>query len=190
MATGSSEEWTPAFPGQRPPFERGNTASVVHGAFSQRRTGPVAERIVADLLADPETPEHLHEPLFLPAIEAWAQAEAVCRQLRAFVADQPIEDAMAEVATEKEITEVTGTRSKRVSHGRRVTSALDALRKWEATAANARGRLGLDPASAAKVGRDIAARRYLDAATPLDAALATIEDRRRQALGPGHQEAG
>jgi hypothetical protein len=46
-----SEEWQPAFPGQRPPFERGNTLSLKHGARSPRlvgrRAGEIAERLAA-----------------------------------------------------------------------------------------------------------------------------------------------
>lgn len=185
---GDTSGWTPAFPGQRPPFERGHTASVVHGAFSKRVTGPLAEQIAADLLASEDTPAHLHEPLFAASVMAWAQAEAVCQQLRAFVGGQDLEDSMAELATEEqdEVRDRSGTR--RTSTARRVASALDQLRKWESLAASQRARLGLDPASAAKVGRDVAARRYLDGhSTPLDTALEKIDARRRQALNPGQQ---
>jgi hypothetical protein len=189
-AADGAGEFVPAFPGQRPPFERGNTAAVVHGAFSERVTRPVAEQIAADLLADKDTPDHLREPLFEAAVMGWAQAEAVCRQLRAFVAGQSIEDAMTELSSEEEDEDRERGSARRRSSAKRTASALSFLVRWEAHAAMLRGKLGLDPASAARVGKDIAARRYLDAATPLDTALEQITANRRKALGIAGREGG
>ena len=51
---------------------------------------------------------------------------------------------------------------------------------------NLRAKLGLDPASAARVGRDLALARHMSAgATPLDEALAEIEQRRALTAGSG-----
>jgi hypothetical protein len=62
------------------------------------------------------------------------------------------------------------------------------LRKYESIAMNLRSKLGLDPASAARVGRDLAVARRLDAgATPLEDALAAIEERRALAAGSGSE---
>lgn len=36
----------PAFEGQRPPFANGNEAATTHGRYSERRFGPLAERIL------------------------------------------------------------------------------------------------------------------------------------------------
>ena len=36
-------EWTPAFPGQRPPVGAGNEAAATHGAYSERRIQPLAD---------------------------------------------------------------------------------------------------------------------------------------------------
>ena len=61
---------------------------------------------------------------------------------------------------------------------------IDTLRRYEVHAANLRSKLGLDPASAARVGRDLALTRHMSAgATPLDEALAAIERRRALAAG-------
>ena len=49
----TAPEWKPAFEGQRPPFLPGNEANLIHGARSERRVGPLAERI--SLLAQWET---------------------------------------------------------------------------------------------------------------------------------------
>ena len=183
-AASSEDGWTPEFDGQRPPFPPGNESAVVHGARSERHVGPLAAQIAAELLADPDTPPHLHEPLFTSAIEAWSRAEAVCRLLWAWVEGKDIMAALTDLATTTEDEETGKGKTHRRSVTRHMSSVLEMLRKYEAQAANLRGRLGLDPASAAKVGRDLAARRYMDA-TPLNAALAEIEERRALAAGGG-----
>jgi hypothetical protein len=61
---------------------------------------------------------------------------------------------------------------------------LEILRKYEAHAASLRSKLGLDPASAARVGRDLALTRRLNTdATPLAEALAKIQERRELTAG-------
>jgi len=42
-------EWTPAFEGQRPPFEPGHELSVRHGAYSELRLGKRVDELVPDL---------------------------------------------------------------------------------------------------------------------------------------------
>ena len=75
----------------------------------------------------------------------------------------------------------------RKSVTRSVASVIDTLRRYEVHAANLRSASsGLDPASAARVGRDLALTRHMSAgATPLDEALAEIEERRALAAGGG-----
>lgn len=62
--------------GSWPPFEPGNTAAEKHGALSERRWRPEAERLAALVIA--EAP-WLIRPAFRWAVEAWAvtQAKAV-----------------------------------------------------------------------------------------------------------------
>src|SRR5487761_1820062 len=184
-AAPGEDGWQPEFDGQRPPFTPGNESAVVHGARSERHVGPLAAQIAADLLADPDTPPHLHEPLFASAIQAWARAEAVCRLLWQWLDGKDVVGALSDLATTTEDEEASGGMVHRKSVTRHMPSVLEQLRKFESQAANLRARLGLDPASAAKVGRDLAARRYMDAA-PLNAALAEIEERRALTAGGGH----
>jgi hypothetical protein len=183
-AASDDDDWAPEFSGQRPPFAPSNDAAVVHGARSERHVGPLAAQIAAELLADPDTPPHLREPLFASAVQAWSRAEAVCRLLWAWIEGKDIMTALTDLATATEDEETAKGKTHRRSVTRHMPSVLDMLRKYEAQAANLRGRLGLDPASAAKVGRDLAARRYMDA-TPLNAALAEIEEQRALTAGSG-----
>jgi len=180
--SGEAGDWTPEFDGQRPPFAPGNESAVVHGARSERHVGPLAAQIAAELLADPDTPAHLHEPLFAAAVQAWSRAEATCQLLWRWIEGKDIMAALTDLATTTEDEESSHGKVHRRSVTRHVPSVLDMLRKYEAHAANLRGRLGLDPASAAKVGRDLAARRYMEA-SPLNAALAEIEERRALTAG-------
>lgn len=71
-------EWTPAYPGQRPPFQPGHEVNLVHGARSERRLGPRAAEIEADMLADPDLPDHVRAPAFR------AQARLTSRALAIF----------------------------------------------------------------------------------------------------------
>ena len=174
--------WEPAFPGQRPPFAPGNTAALVHGAASERLLGPPAEQIAADLLASDDTPGHLREPAFAAAVSAWSRAEAVCVRLRDFLDGQSLEEALTEVTSSEEDEESGKGYARRTSTARRVAAALDMSRRWEAHAANLRSKLGLDPASAARVGRDLSQSRWFQSATPLDKRLAEIEAQRQAAI--------
>lgn len=174
----------PAFEGQRPPFEPGNDAALVHGARSERYVGPLAARIAQELLEDANSPDHLREPLFAASVQAWARAEAMVTLLWRSLDGQDIEAGLAAVSTTDETeTTVKGTTTRKGTI-RSLPSVIDQLRRWETTAAGLRSKLGLDPASAARVGRDLALTRHMNAA-PLAAALDEIERRRRGALTAG-----
>lgn len=186
MTADRGQDWAPEFDGQRPPFEQGNEAAVTHGARSERRVGPLAEAIARDLLTDPDVPPHIREPMFAAAVQAWARAEAVCRLLWAWLDGRDIEAGLTAVATTTEEEAQTGGKVSRKSVTRSVASVLDQLRRYESIAMNLRAKLGLDPASAARVGRDLALTRHMSAgATPLDEALAAIEQHRALAAGSG-----
>lgn len=184
MTETAGDGWTPEFPGQRPPFPPGHEASLVHGAHSERHAGPLAAQIAQELLDDPDTPEHIREPLFQAAVQAWARAEAICRLLWAWLEGRDIMTALTDASTTVEDEETSKGSVHRVSRTKHLPAVLDQLRRYETHAANLRSKLGLDPASAAKVGRDLAMRRHLDA-TPLNAALAAIEENRRRAIEAG-----
>jgi hypothetical protein len=179
-----ADGWTPDFPGQRPPFTDGNEAAVTTGAWSERRVGPLADQIARELLGDPETPPHIREPMFAASVQAWSRAEACCQLIWRWLAERDIMTALTDLTTSTEDEETFKGGAHRKSTVRHVGSVLDSLRRWEAHASNLRSKLGLDPASAARVGRDLAARRYLDAsATPLAAALTAIEENRKAITG-------
>ena len=136
--------WVTEFEGQRPPYMPGNKVSVgnlakmKHGARSPRRVDPVAADLVAVLLAD-DAVQYLRAPRFAAAVQAWAQAEAKCALIAEWVDGMAVE------------------RAAESKQGQ--TSPLELLRKWEATAQTHRGRLGLDPLSAARLGKDVASAR-------------------------------
>jgi hypothetical protein len=185
-AAGTADRWAPEFDGQRPPFTHANEAAVIHGARSERYVGPLAARIAQELLDDPDTPSHIGEPLFQASVQAWARAEAVCALLWAWLEDRDIMAGLTAAATTTEEEKSSRGKVNRKSVTRSVPSVLDTLRRYEAHAAQLRSKLGLDPASAARLGRDLAARRYMDA-TPLSAALAEMERRRALTAGSGDE---
>ena len=174
--------WTPGV--QRPPFVAENEAALVHGARSERKVGPLAARIVEELLEDPDTPGHLREPVFAASVEAWARAEAVVRLLWAWLAERDVMTGLTALASTTEEEVRSKGKANRKSVTKTIPSVLDQLRRFEISASNLRSKLGLDPVSAARVGKDLALARHLGAgATPLDDALAEIE--RRRALTAG-----
>ncbi len=146
--------WTPDFPGQRPPFTPGNQLAVTHGAYSSKRTDPIARRYIDELAQDPGL-EYLQAPRFHAALWAWAGTMAKVELLTEWVDSMGIQDA--------------------ADSDRGKTSALELLRKWMATAQTQAARLGLDPLSAARLGKDIAGARQADAATLLTQARAHAE---------------
>jgi len=180
-------DWTPEFDGQRPPFRPGHEHSLVHGAYSERRVGPLAEQFAAELLASADTPAHIQSPLFAAAVHAWARAEAVVTLLWRYLEEQDdIAAAMTETSTGIESEEAADKGNiKRRSAAKRVASVLSELHRAESRALSARARLGLDPASASRIARDMATGRWMEASTPLDAAVAAIAEHRQRALGSG-----
>jgi hypothetical protein len=75
--------WTPAFPGQRPPFRSGHTYSVKTGVYSPRKVRPLAEKILAGLLADPQPPWIAH-PLLRHLLDELATVQARQKLLGAY----------------------------------------------------------------------------------------------------------
>ena len=142
-------DWVPTHDRQHPPFEPGNEFAMTHGARSEGRVGPLAERILAELMADPTTPEYLvHDRSYGHSLMAWSRAEAKVMLIDAHIDAVGMETAYA---------------------GRGLL--LEQSRKWAVTASNLRTRLGLDPVSRAKILRDLAAVRFLSGPSALDAAL-------------------
>ena len=160
--------------------------SLVHGARSERKVGPLAVQLARDLLTDPDVPPHIREPMFAASVQAWARAEAVVRLLWQWLEDRDVMAGLTSATTVTEDEEQKGGKTRRKSLTRSVASVIDTLRKYEVHAANLRSKLGLDPASAARVGRDLALARHMNAgATPLDDALAEMQRNRELAAGGG-----
>jgi hypothetical protein len=59
----------------RPPFEPGNTASMIHGAHSSKSLAPIARQLEEELAV---TAPWTQRPAFRTAVAAWSVAEAQC----------------------------------------------------------------------------------------------------------------
>ena len=114
------------------PFKPGNEAAVRHGAWSPRRVEPLARELVDLVLADPDI-GYLAAASYRPALWSWATAEVRAQLFSEALADH----------------ECTGCK--------RCAEWDERLRRWQTTAMNHRQRLGLDPLSRARLGRDVAA---------------------------------
>ncbi|MFR9803144.1 hypothetical protein ACL02T_12675 [Pseudonocardia sp. RS010] len=124
-------------PWQRPPFEDGNEVALRHGAYSPRKVNPLAAELVEHVLHDPDL-GYLAAPSYRPAVWAWAAAEAQC---------QLLDEHLAQFGPDPDFGD------------RRVSAAYTAHHKAATRADNARRRLGLDPLSRARLGRDVTAGR-------------------------------
>lgn len=157
--------WVPEFPGQRPPFPPGNTLSIRHGAYSPRRVNPLAQELVDRTLSDPAT-GYLQAPAWRAALWAWARAEAEVQLLDEHIArlGEQAENGIGDLADDA------------------VRSAHLLKHRAETRATTQRTRLGLDPLSAARLGRD-------KTAAAVDAAqlMKTLADAERRR---GREEAG
>ena len=138
--------WVPAFEGQRPPFAPGNSLSVKHGIASPSRRDPLAHGFIAEVLADPNT-SYLSQPRFSSALWQWASAQAKVQLISTWIDDMTFEQSADSMDGQ--------------------TSPLELLRKWMATAQTWAARLGLDPLSAARLGKDVAQGKQADAAGEL-----------------------
>lgn len=139
-------EWVPAFPGQRPPFAPGNTLSLKHGVNAPTRVEPLAHQFIDEVCSDPST-AYLAQPRFQSALWSWASAQAKVQLISTWVDDMTLEES--------------------ADSERGQTSPLELLRRWMTTAQTWASRLGLDPLSAARLGKDVAQGKQADAAGEL-----------------------
>ncbi|MGH3276590.1 MAG: hypothetical protein ACRDNZ_19965 [Streptosporangiaceae bacterium] len=140
--------------------EPGNELALKHGANSERHVGPLAEQIAAALLSDPDTPPYVREPSYAAAVRAYARAEAVVDLLWRWLAELDPAAAMADTTVTDEDTAFSKGKSSKRTTSRHVESVLTQLHRHETRAMNLRARLGLDPLSRARLGKDIAAQRF------------------------------
>jgi hypothetical protein len=96
-------------------------------------------------------------PEYAVALRSWARAAARVERLEEWVDGMTMEQA--------------------AYSDRGQTSPMELLRKWTTTMDNKAARLGLDPLSAARLGKDIAGTRQADAARLLTEARAKAEAR-------------
>jgi hypothetical protein len=120
------------------PFEPGNTVGMRHGTRSLRMVNPIAQELISNLLAD-DGVAYLRQPRWAAAVEAWGRCEARIELLLAYIAGLAGEGELGDLGDPKVVT------------------AYRLLERFEASAVQQRGRLGLDPLSAARLGRDKAA---------------------------------
>jgi hypothetical protein len=114
-------------------FADGNSVALVHGAKSPRTYDPVADAILAEIQAHPESPEYLSRPLFAHSLRGWAVAEAKLLL---------IEQYMEQIGVEAVMTAV-GAQSPVIMHWKQLSEH----------AARLRARNGLDPVSFVKIGK-------------------------------------
>lgn len=73
-------EWTPAFPGQRPPFSKGHELTVTHGAYARIKLAPRAAELaegfreIAPLATDADAPGFAALGLVAAQLEAATMA--------------------------------------------------------------------------------------------------------------------
>lgn len=151
--------WVPAFEGQRPPLQPGHEVTITHGAYSPRKYNERAAQLVDQLLAD-QSVAHAHAPAYRAAVWAWARAEAQVQLLSEYLEARGKEagDGVGDLDLD------------------RVRSAYLLLHRAETRATTQRTRLGLDPLSRARLGKDVAAGQ-------LDAARLMAELERRDRAG-------
>lgn len=140
------------------PFEPGNLAHLQHGAYSPRKVDPLAQSYVDQLLEQAAAPEsqtgYLLDPSYRPAIWSLARVTAQVELLSEWLASRD------SAGVDKDGEEL---------------GALRALMRCEARAESLRSKLGLDPLSRARLGRDVAAGQ-VDMAKLLAALAETSDD--------------
>ena len=121
---------------------------------------------------------------------AYARSLAIVQRLTAWLDSQDIET----VLTDKTVTEETEKRRRAARRRRstsvRVISVLDQLHRAETRANSLRRELGLTPASAAALTKNLSQSRWYQSASPLDKALQAIEDERQRAIEAGGDGGG
>lgn len=142
--------WVPEFPGQRPPFqpgnsvgrqvEEGNELAATHRGYSPRYVEPLAQDLLEVVLAEESTPAHVKSATYRLELLALCRAEAQVQLVTEWLVKQAEgrEDGMPDLGDE------------------RVRSAYLLLHRAESRGASARTRLGMTPVSAARLGKNVA----------------------------------
>lgn len=144
------------------PFRPGHMLSVKSGIYSERFLTPRAEEILLRERAKPTWPAYLEEPVYERAVRAWSRSEAMLELYTEYVEQQTAEAMSTEFGEAEEDITGDGTKggggnSTRRSRTRKTGPSLEMWRKLDASASMHRTKLGLDPLSRARLGRDVAA---------------------------------
>lgn len=159
-------DWTPQNDRQHPPFEPGNRVALRHGAKSPRVLEPAARSIVDELLEQPGL-SYLRDPAYTVAVEHYGKAVARVELLERWLSER----FGRWLADPDSIP----------SQDRRRLMALEAMRdRAEGKVQYWSSRLGLDPLSRSKLGRNVAATQH-----DLAQAWAAEAAREAEAGGPG-----
>lgn len=131
--------WTPVFPGQRPPFPAGNELAVTHGAH----VSPIKLGSRPAEIADAVRP---YVPAYHPGVEATLQSYAMTltRMERASAALDAVEEGLP------------GADSlKRKGEHDLLLSLQSSLRAWVRLSARLASELALTPSASARMMRDV-----------------------------------
>jgi hypothetical protein len=129
------EGWTGFKPNV--PFTAGNDVATTHGAYKDGVVVPQAVDMAEELLTPEGTPDYLRNPMFGPAVRRWAVAEVRAMKAGEWVDQMGMEAAMTPPKP--------GT-----------AAPIETVRKMEAHAGNQADKLGLTPASHAKLIGNVA----------------------------------
>jgi hypothetical protein len=130
--------WTPAFPGQLPPFTPGHDLAVQHGAY----VSPLKLSERSQEIADSVRP---YLPAYTPAMEPTLGSYALClTRIERGAA------ALEEVELETEL----GREYKRKGEDDLLWNLRSDVRAWIRLAAKLAAELGITPASSARIMRD------------------------------------
>ena len=135
----------------RPPFEPGNTAAVTHGAWS----AAIVEPLALELLEEVRPTVTWWTPADEPTVQAWARVEVRIRRITEWLSEHG-----GEITAEGD-----------------VVGAANMLSRLEKNAESLRSKLGLDPLSRSKLGKNVAQGQHSAAQ-----AMAAQANRRAQEL--------
>ncbi len=141
---------------RHPDFEEGNTHALVHGARSPGTVSALAGQIKQRLRVAPDWPAQLNEPRFADAVDDYTDALAILWLLRAQLDRESVEDWITDRHDETSTTATLGQdKTRRRTRGKRRSSVLPQVDRWQTTVARRRADLGLTPVAEAKLDRNV-----------------------------------
>lgn len=138
-----------------PQATENNEIALQHGIYSERRVLPIAEQIEEQLLAQPNAPAYLRDPLYAHALRGWSVAEAQQALLLAYIdaAEDPEAPLTDFTTSEESEHHGEGGVTTRKSSTRHLEAAYVQMHRVATRAANLRRELGLTPLARARLPR-------------------------------------